>query len=47
MLDASADVGERRLGSLHAEQPSGALEAIEELAKHLITDYSRKQITQK
>lgn len=47
MLDASADVGETRLGSLHPEQPSGALQAIEELAKHLITDHSRKQMTEK
>ena len=45
MLDASADVGERGLGSLHTEQPSGALQAVEELAKHLITDHSRKQNT--
>jgi hypothetical protein len=47
MLDASADIGERRLGSLHTEQPSGALQAVEELTKHLITDHSRTQITQK
>jgi hypothetical protein len=27
MLDASTDVGESRLGSLHTEKPSGAVQA--------------------
>lgn len=38
VLNASTDVGESGLGSLHAEQPGGALEAIEELAEHLIAE---------
>jgi hypothetical protein len=38
MLDASTNVGEGCLGPLHTEQPGGTLEAIEELAQHLVAD---------
>jgi hypothetical protein len=36
MLNARTDVGESGLGSLHTEQSGGALQAIEELAEHLV-----------
>lgn len=36
MLNARTDVGECGLGSLHTEQPGGALQAIEELTQHLV-----------
>lgn len=36
VLNASADVGECCLGSLHAEEPGGALKAVDELAQNLI-----------
>ena len=42
MLNAGADVGETGLGPLHTEQPGGALQAMEELAEHLIAEIAVK-----
>lgn len=38
MLGGSTNVGEGCLGSLHTKQLGGTLEAIEELAEHLVAD---------